>query len=160
MVRPRRHSHRWRRGLTAADWRLLVAVAAAQVVTAAALRAMPLPVLRARAGRLRWLAPFVVRGSEERIAWAIEATGRRLGRLSTCLIRALVAEFVLDSSGGPVSLTIGVRRTVTGTLEAHAWLTRQDRVLVGATADEYVPLVTWTTFGEGGPGGMLFGASR
>jgi Transglutaminase-like superfamily len=134
IVRPR---------LTAADWRLLVAVAVAQVVAAAALRAMPVQALRAGAGRFRRLARFLVHGSDERIVWAIEATGRRLGRLSTCLIRALVAELVLDSNEGPLSLTIGVRRTAAGTLEAHAWLARRDRILIGATADEYVPLVNW-----------------
>ena len=104
---------------------------------------MPLPRLRASANRVRRLAQFFVRGSDERIVWAINATGRRLGRLSTCLIRALVAEVVLDSNDGPLSLTIGVRRTAAGTLEAHAWLTRRDRVLIGATADEYLPLVHW-----------------
>ena len=129
--------------LTAADWRLLVAVAVAQVVAAAALRAMPLQALRARAGRFRRLAEFLVHGSDERIVWAIEATGRRLGRLSTCLIRALVAELLLDSKDGPLNLTIGVRRTAAGTLEAHAWVSRRDRVLIGATADDYLPLVNW-----------------
>jgi len=127
------------------DWQLLVAVALAQVVASVALRTMRLPALRAGASRYRRLAQFLVRGSDERIVWAIEATGRRLGRLSTCLIRALVAELVLDSNGGLVSLTIGVRRTAAGTLEAHAWLAREDRVLIGARTDEYVPLVTWTS---------------
>jgi hypothetical protein len=133
----------WRR-LTAADWRLLVAAAVAQVVAAASLRVMPIPRLRAGARGFRRLAQFFARGSDEQVAWAIEATGRRLGRLSTCLIRALVAELMLDSNDGPLSLTIGVRRTAAGTLEAHAWLARRDRVLIGATADEYVPLVNWT----------------
>jgi len=30
-------------------------------------------------------------------------------------------------------------------LEAHAWLARRDRVLIGSTADEFVPLVNWTS---------------
>ena len=145
MAPPRRRSRGWRCGLTAADWRLLVAVAVAQVVAAAALRAMPLRALRVRVSRCRRVARFLVRDSDKRIAWAIEATGRRLGRLSTCLIRALVAELVLDSNDGPVSLTIGVRRTAAGALEAHAWVARQDRVLIGATTGAYVPLVTWTS---------------
>jgi hypothetical protein len=136
---------RWRwRGLTPADWQLLAAVAIAQIGTAAALRAMPLLALRTGASRFRRLGQFFVRGSDERIAWAIEAVGRRLGRLSTCLIRALVAELLLNAGDGPVKLTIGVKRTAAGTLVAHAWVTRQGRVLVGATADEYVPLATWT----------------
>ena len=86
-----------------------------------------------------------VRGSDDRIVWAIEATGRRLGRLSTCLIQALVAELVLNSTDGALSLTIGVRRTKAGVLEAHAWLARDHRVLIGATADDYEPLATWTS---------------
>ena len=130
--------------LTLSDWWLLVAVAVAQVVAAAALRAMPLPVLRTRAGRFRPLAQRLVTGSDERIIWAIEATGRRLGRVSTCLLRALVAELLLDPRGGTICLTIGVRRTA-DTLEAHAWLARNGRVLIGAPADAYAPLVNWTS---------------
>jgi hypothetical protein len=107
---------------------------------------MPMQPLRATASRFRRIARFIVRGSDERKAWAIEATGRWLGRLSTCLIRAMVAELVLDPANGPLSLTIGVRRTTAGALDAHAWLARQGRVVIGGTtAGEYVPLATWTS---------------
>ena len=75
----------------------VTAVAIAQIGVAAALRAMPLSALRTGGSRLRPLGQFFVRGSDERIAWAIEAAGRRLGRLSTCLTRALVAELVLNA---------------------------------------------------------------
>jgi hypothetical protein len=137
---------RGRVALTATDWQLLVAAALAQVIAAAALRAMPLLVLRTRAARFRWLARMLVRGSEERVVWAIEATGRRLGDTSTCLIRALVADLVLASPERPLCLTIGVRRTTSGALRAHAWVAQQDRVLVGATLECYVPLVEWNSF--------------
>ena len=40
-------------------------------------------------------------------------------------------------------LTIGIRRTAEGAVDAHAWLARGDRVLVGSTSDGYVPLVEW-----------------
>ena len=72
---------RRRVALTAKDWQLLVAAALAQVITAAALRAMPLLSLRTRAARFRRLAQMLMRGSEERVIWAIEATGRRLGTI-------------------------------------------------------------------------------
>jgi hypothetical protein len=146
VVRPLLFAHRWRR-LTLTDWRLLGAVAVAQIMVAAALRMMPLPALRTGGRRVRRLARVLVGGSDERIVWAIEAAGRRLGRLSSCLVRALVAEVVLDPSRGPLSLTIGVRRT-SGMLEAHAWLTRQDCVIIGATSDQYIPIVNWTTPGD------------
>jgi len=134
---------RRRVALTAKDWQLLVAAALAQVITAAALRAMPLLSLRTRAARFRRLAQMLMRGSEERVIWAIEATGRRLGDASTCLVRALVADLVLGSPEHPLCLTIGVRRAASGGLEAHAWVAQHDRVLVGATSAAYVPLVGW-----------------
>jgi hypothetical protein len=127
-----------------ADWWLLMVATAAQLGVAAALRIMPLSAWRLRAGRWRSLAQFLVRGSNHRIAWAIEATGRRLGRASTCLIRALAAELLLDAHEGPVTLTIGVRRTAAGAFHAHAWLASENRVLVGATRDEYLPMASWT----------------
>jgi hypothetical protein len=118
-------------------------VTVAQVAATAALRAMPLQALRHHAARVGGLARFLMRGSDDRIVWAIEATGRRLGCLSTCLTRALVAELALDSDHNRVSFTIGVRRTPAGALEAHAWVRRNDRVLIGATEDTYEPLVEW-----------------
>jgi transglutaminase superfamily protein len=131
-----------RHSLTAADWWLLVGVAVGQVAAAVALRTMPLCVLGRGGARLRPIVQSAVRGSEERVIWAIHATGRRLGRLSTCLTRALVADLVIEGVSRRV-LTIGVRRTAAGTLEAHAWLASGDRVLVGATPGDYVPLVEW-----------------
>ncbi|HTM02386.1 MAG TPA: lasso peptide biosynthesis B2 protein [Vicinamibacterales bacterium] len=130
--------------LTAGDWRLLVAVTALQVATAAALRLLSLESWRARSLRSRNIVRLLVNGSDERLVWAIEATGRRLGRLSTCLVRALVAELVLDANVEPVTLTIGVRHDTGGAFEAHAWVARCDRILIGATGDEYVPVVRWT----------------
>ena len=106
---------------------------------------MSLSAIRTRAARTRRLAQFLVRDSEERIVWAIGATGRRLGPISTCLVRALVAELFLGSPERPLYLAIGVKRTTSGALEAHAWVGRDGRVLVGETPDAYVPLVGWTT---------------
>jgi len=132
------------RRLTLDDWRLLGGVTLAQLGVAVALRIMPLSTWRLRARRWRPLAQSLARGSNQRLAWAIDATGRRLGRASTCLVRALVAELVMDAHDGPMTLTIGIRRTEGGAFHAHAWLAREDRVLIGATSDEYLPLASWT----------------
>jgi anti-sigma-K factor RskA len=126
------------------DWWLLVVVAAAQIAVAASLRILPLSAWRSGTGRPNRVARLLVNEPDERLVWAIEATGRRLGRFSTCLVRALVAQLVLNSDDGPVSLTIGVRHNSGGAFEAHAWVTRRDCVLIGATGDEYLPIVTWT----------------
>lgn len=127
------------------NWRLLIFVAAAQVLTAAALRAASIATVRAAGLRCRPLRRLVTNDPDDRVIWAVEATGRRLGRLSTCLVRAIAAEILLDPRGGPVILTIGVRRTGSGTLDAHAWIARDDRILIGSTRDEYIPLVSWTS---------------
>ncbi len=128
--------------LTLGDWRLLIAVAAAQVVAAGALRVMSLRAVRYGAARLRPFVQRIAHASDERVIWATQATGRRLGCLSTCLTRALAAELVIERGGG-LTFNIGVRRTATRRLEAHAWLARDARVLVGSTNDEYTPLVEW-----------------
>jgi hypothetical protein len=43
-----------------------------------------------------------------------------------------------------MTLTIGVRKSAAGAFHAHAWLAREDRVLVGTTSDEYLPMASWT----------------
>jgi hypothetical protein len=130
--------------VTASDWRLLLGASLLQVLTACALRTMPLPALRRRAARLRPVAVFILDGVDERVIWAIEASGRRLGRLSTCLVRAIVADLRLGTPERPLRLTIGVKRARAGDLQAHAWLGDRDRIVVGgSTADEYLPMLAW-----------------
>jgi transglutaminase superfamily protein len=129
------------RRLTAADWRLLTWATVAQVVAAAAVRVLPLTTLRGATTRIRPVVQAIAHASDDRAVWAIDRVGRRLGRLSTCLVRALVAELVVEDTRGLV-LTIGVRRAA-GRIDAHAWLSRDDRVLIGSPHHDYVPLVEW-----------------
>jgi hypothetical protein len=125
------------------DWRLLIAVAVLQVVLASALRVVPLTSLPSAVALLRRFARLWTPYQEARVIWAIRAAGVRLGGLSTCLVRALVAALVLDSTSRPVSVSIGVRRTADGTLESHAWATRGSSVVMGAPHDGYVPFLQW-----------------
>jgi hypothetical protein len=126
------------------DWTVLAGATLAQLATACALRIMPLPALRAMARRLRPIAHMLLRGSDARIIWAIEATGRRLIPVSTCLVRALVIETRLSSKEQPLSLAIGVKRSSTGALQSHAWVLSGDRSLVGGPLDDgFVRLATW-----------------
>ena len=130
--------------LGASDVRLLIAASFLQLLTAAALRIMPLPILRRQAARLRRLAHIILHGTDERVIWAIEAVGRRFVGVSTCLVRAIVAELALGSPERPLRLTIGVRRAPGDDLRSHAWVADEDRILVGGSvAGEYVPLVAW-----------------
>jgi hypothetical protein len=132
------------RRLTAADWLLLAAAAAAQIAAYCALNAVPLSRLGSRAARMRPLARVLLKGSDERVIWAIEATGRRLRGASTCLVRAMVAEIRFASPDRAVRLEIGIRRASGGALESHAWVSDRDRVLIGGPiAPDFVRLVAW-----------------
>ena len=133
-----------RRALTASDWRLLIAASSAQVLTMLVLRVVSVPTLQRVAARLRPVAHLPLAGSEQRVIWAIEASGRRLQGASTCLVRALVAELALGSRERPLRLTIGVKRAPGGDLQSHAWVvdpTDDGRILIGGSmVGEYVPL--------------------
>jgi hypothetical protein len=130
--------------MTVSNLRLIGVVTAMQLASTAALRVFALRRVRAGAARAAALIGRGLSLDESRVVWAIEATGRRLGRSSSCLGRAIVAESILRSAGGPVQLTIGIRRGGRGGLQAHAWVSRADRVLVGGVADGYAPLVEWS----------------
>ena len=128
----------------ASDVRLLIAASFLQLLTAVALRTVPLPVLRRKTPRLRHITHIFLHGTDERVIWAIEAVGRRLAGVSTCFVRAIVAELALASPERPLRLSIGVRRAPYGELRAHAWVADADRILVGGSgAEGFVPLVAW-----------------
>ena len=130
--------------LSIADWKRLIAASVIQVLTACALRTMSLPTLRMLFARLRPLARLVLKGSDKDVIWAIEASGRRLAGLSTCLVRAVVVDMCLSTPDRPLRLTIGVRRELVGDLQSHAWVDDRDRILIGgSTAGEFLPLVAW-----------------
>jgi hypothetical protein len=126
------------------DWTLLGGATLTQLAAAGALRVMSLPALRAQARRLRPIAQMLLRGSDDRIIWAVEATGRRLAPFSTCLVRALVIETRLSSRERPASLVIGVKRGPSGSLQSHAWVLRDGCPIVGGPLDEgFVRVATW-----------------
>ena len=131
-----------RRRLSWTEARLLFAVGIVQLAVGAALRVMPVRVLSSAIARHRGAARLL-RAPEERVGWAIEAVGRRLPWISTCLVRALAADLFLGGAPRPGCVKIGVRRSNGGLLESHAWFEREGRILVGgAGADGYVEFAT------------------
>jgi transglutaminase superfamily protein len=126
--------------------RVLLTVTLAQIAVCIALRMMSPATLRSRSLRLRSCAQLLAgRASTQEVVDAIERTGRRLPAISTCLVRAFVADLLLGSPARPLRLTIGVKQTPTGLLESHAWVTDHQSVVIGAPCDGFVPIVEWTT---------------
>jgi len=120
-----------------------------EMAVATGLRLLPLPTLRRALLPFRSAAARLAGTNERRLLWALDGTARRLPFAGNCLVRALVADVILGASDLPLRVTIGVRRT-DGKLEAHAWVEREGRVVVGeaATTDAsagttFVPLLTW-----------------
>ncbi len=71
-------------------------------------------------------------------ARAIGIAVRRASRLvpgATCLPQALTTRVMLERHGIPNELLIGVAKTDDGTLEAHAWIEVDDKVIIGNLND-------------------------
>lgn len=78
--------------------------------------------------------------SVERIVWAVGAADRLVPR-TTCLVRALAAQALLARRGHTSQLRLGVAGGSSRAFEAHAWLERDGRILIGGPVEaRYVPL--------------------
>ena len=78
-----------------------------------------------------------------RIPWAVDAVADRCPLPAACLVRALVADAMLRRRGFAAQLRVGVRlcgETPSRSLEAHAWVECDNRVVIGALhdIDDYV----------------------
>jgi hypothetical protein len=70
---------------------------------------------------------------EARVLWATTAVARRLPARRNCLVEALVAHTLLSRRGHEASVHFGAALTPDRGLEAHAWVEREGRVIVGAS---------------------------
>jgi Transglutaminase-like superfamily len=84
--------------------------------------------------------------SPAELIWAVDTASRYIPRCA-CLARALTAQVLLRWYGQKGDLRIGVVKGEGGTLEAHAWLESEGRILIGALHDlaRYTPLPQLTT---------------
>jgi hypothetical protein len=76
------------------------------------------------------------------VAWAIQVAARRVPWRSDCLVQAMAATQWLRRHGHEPSLQLGIR-SAQGTLQGHAWLLLQGRVIVGGDErllERFVPL--------------------
>lgn len=66
-----------------------------------------------------------------RVVWAVTAIGRRVLGDRPCLPEALAVQWLLRRHAYPAVLHLGVRRDEGNALRAHAWVTSDDRVVIG-----------------------------
>jgi hypothetical protein len=75
-----------------------------------------------------------------RVGWAVRAAAKFVPD-ATCLTQALAGRCLLRLGGHPSTLTLGVRRSAGGDIEAHAWLTSAGQAVVGQqTSEAFVAL--------------------
>ena len=79
----------------------------------------------------------------DKIVWATEAAVRGLPGIGTCLTQALTAHVLLGRAGYDTNLRIGVTRDKAGEFVAHAWLERDNEVVIGELGEE---LARYTSF--------------
>lgn len=127
------------------DRRLLLSAAALHLFVAIGVRVLPFARVRHALDR------FAAFGSQARSADDIEARVVRAVRMAaarlpgaSCLTEALVARCLLMQFRREATLCFGVSRAqpVDRPLDAHAWLERAGRAVMGARAVDYEPLCT------------------
>jgi hypothetical protein len=115
--------------------RLLAAEAAVLLVgVGAAIRVIAHTRLRSGLGSL----PAPLLGSDtarEDVGWAVDAADGATPGDRSCLVRALVAEAMLERRGHETTLRFGVD-DAGADMEAHAWLESNGEIIVGGEARE------------------------
>lgn len=78
----------------------------------------------------------------ERVVWAVTVAARYLPLSLACLPQALAAHVLLGRRGHPSEIRFGVAKDPAGSLEAHAWVECEGRVVIGgAGLERYTPLM-------------------
>ena len=133
--------------LDPADRWLAVRAISLTLLFRAALWVAPFPAVRALADRRLARAPG--HRTSDRWPLAVRAAVTRARRTvpwSSCLVSALVAEWLLRDGRHPCRLTIGVAPDGDSPLDAHAWVESGRWLVTGDGAlERYRPLVAFST---------------
>jgi Transglutaminase-like superfamily len=78
----------------------------------------------------------------DRVAFIIPRIARRVPWRADCLVQALAGQCWLQQEGVPSEIVVGTARKADGTFEAHAWLRRGNRVILGGDISRFQPLLT------------------
>ncbi len=75
-----------------------------------------------------------------KLIWTVQAVSNYIPQ-ATCLTKALTAQNLLKKHGYSCLIKIGVGRDTEGKFEAHAWIEYADKVILGESEKEYVPII-------------------
>ncbi len=77
--------------------------------------------------------------SVSKLVWSVKMTSQFVPG-TTCLTNALTGYSLLSKHGYFSLINIGVEKSSEGKFEAHAWLEYENKVVIGESEKEYVPL--------------------
>ncbi|MGB9980265.1 lasso peptide biosynthesis B2 protein [Methanobacterium sp.] len=80
------------------------------------------------------------KSSIEKITWAVIVASKYVP-MCTCLTRALTAQVLLARQNYPSIIKLGVTKGSNGQLDAHAWLEVNDKIVLGESDIEYIPIL-------------------
>jgi hypothetical protein len=85
---------------------------------------------------------FTGQASVRKIVWVVNVISRYMPGQVKCLARALTTQVLMSWQGHSSELQIGVAKSNSGTLEAHAWVEHQGHVVIGNLQDlsHFIPL--------------------
>jgi Transglutaminase-like superfamily len=103
---------------------------------------LPFQTLRQLLANISQVNPKLQPSSLGKIIWAVNASTRYMPGGAKCLARALTCQVLMKRHGYSPELRIGVAKSETGKLEAHAWVESQGQIVIGYLADlsRFIPL--------------------
>lgn len=69
------------------------------------------------------------------VIWAVENSARLMPGGAKCLAKALTTQVLMERRGCDCDFKIGVAKTKEGALEAHAWIEKDEQVIMGQLPD-------------------------
>ena len=134
-------------GLSMCEQKLIVHSFATVCIVKLGLWTMPLPLFRRYYSLCLEKVPRIYNNQRDfvdKLVWAVTVSSIHFPFHATCLVKALTLKFLLSIHGYPSVLRIGVRQSEEGEFKAHAWLERNNEIIIGKPEFEtYKPLWVW-----------------
>jgi hypothetical protein len=114
------------------------------------LKFLPFPQLLKSINRIS-VAPRLLRcdrASIGTVIWAVEVSTFYMPGGAKCLARALTTQVLMHRAGYDCELKIGVSKTHSGQIEAHAWIEYNGQVIIGHLKNlhQFIPLPSLMQF--------------
>lgn len=125
------------------EWLLVLKVILLLASMRAALAVMPFSRLQRFVSRPQARPRRAGLTRQRKVLALLERVGHRMLRPRPCLPQALAGKWLHQRWGMEAELRIGVVKTSEGTLQAHAWLERDGRIILGRipSIDDYKVLI-------------------